>query len=118
MQGRPGRKIPAGASGLGSTINDYYRFCEMLRNSGTLDGVHVLGRRTVGLMTANHLPGGRDVRALSTAQVFELPAPGVGFGLGFSVVMDPAAGLVRAACFDSFSCFSLASCAIKSRGYF
>jgi CubicO group peptidase (beta-lactamase class C family) len=46
-----------GGHGLVSTAADYARFCQMLLNGGTLDGERVLGRATVGLMLADHLPG-------------------------------------------------------------
>ena len=44
-----------GAVGLVSTVPDYLRFCQMLLNSGELDGVRILQRRTVERMTANGL---------------------------------------------------------------
>ena len=47
--------------GLVGTAADYLRFCTMLLNRGTLDGVRVLGRKTVEYMTTNHLPTGGDL---------------------------------------------------------
>jgi CubicO group peptidase (beta-lactamase class C family) len=77
----------AGASGLASTAEDYLQFAEMLRNGGELDGVRILGPRTVALMTANHT--GDMVNGQ-----FGRPARGMGFGLSMEVVLDPvAAGL-------------------------
>ncbi len=68
----------SGAGGLVSTAADYFRFHQMMLNGGELDGVRILGRKTVELMTANH--------------VGDLPiwltGPGYGFGLGYSVVKD------------------------------
>ncbi len=52
---RPTRR-PSGGGGLLSTLGDYLRFCLMLLNKGELDGVRLLGRKTVELMTVNHLP--------------------------------------------------------------
>ncbi len=81
----------SGGGGLASTARDYFRFTLMLRGRGELDGVRLLGRKTVELMTANHLPGGQDLTQLAQAGVFtETAYAGVGFGLGFSVMQSPA----------------------------
>jgi CubicO group peptidase (beta-lactamase class C family) len=81
----------SGGGGLVSTVHDYYRFCAMLRNHGELDGVRLLGKKTVELMTMNHLPGGADLTDLAQGGVFtETSYAGVGFGLGFSVMQSPA----------------------------
>ncbi|MCY4514232.1 MAG: serine hydrolase, partial [Candidatus Tectomicrobia bacterium] len=53
----------SGGGGLISTAPDYLRFTLMLRNRGELDGVRLLSRKTVDLMTVNHLPGGQDLTA-------------------------------------------------------
>ena len=63
----------------------------MMQNMGELDGVRLLGRKTVELMTMNHLPGGQDLTDLAQAGMFtETAYGGVGFGLGFSVMQSPA----------------------------
>jgi CubicO group peptidase (beta-lactamase class C family) len=81
----------SGGGGLVSTAHDYYRFTAMLRNRGELDGVRLLGRKTVELMTMNHLPHGQDLGDLALAGMFtETPYAGLGFGLGFSVMQSPA----------------------------
>jgi CubicO group peptidase (beta-lactamase class C family) len=81
----------SGGGGLVSTAPDYFRFTAMLRNRGQLDGVRLLGRKTVELMTTNHLPGGQDLAQLAQAGMFtETAYAGVGFGLGFSVMQSPA----------------------------
>jgi CubicO group peptidase (beta-lactamase class C family) len=81
----------SGGGGLISTVGDYFRFTSMLRNFGELDGMRLLGRKTVELMTMNHLPGGQDLTQLAQAGAFtETAYAGVGFGLGFSVMRDPA----------------------------
>jgi len=81
----------SGGGGLVSTALDYYRFAAMLLNGGELDGIRILGRKTVELMTLNHLPGGQDVAQLALPGRFaDAPFYGVGFGLGFSVVQSPA----------------------------
>ncbi len=82
------RQIASGGGGLVSTAPDYMRFCRMMLNQGALDGVRLLGRKTVELMTANHLPG--DMAAMGMPRFSESPYTGIGFGLGFSVMLDPA----------------------------
>jgi CubicO group peptidase (beta-lactamase class C family) len=80
----------SGGGGLVSTAEDYFRFTSMLRNRGELDGVRLLGRKTVELMTQNHLPGGQDLTQLAQAGMFtETAYAGVGFGLGFAVMQSP-----------------------------
>ncbi|HEY2672897.1 MAG TPA: serine hydrolase domain-containing protein, partial [Rugosimonospora sp.] len=79
----------AGGSGLVSTAADYHRFTQMLLRGGELDGQRILGTRTLRYMTRNHLPGGRDLAALSTGGFAETTLNGIGFGLGFAVVGDP-----------------------------
>lgn len=79
----------SGGGGMVSTAEDYFRFTSMLRNAGELDGVRLLGRKTVELMTSNHLPGTQDLTQLAAAGMFtEVAYAGVGFGLGFSVMQD------------------------------
>jgi CubicO group peptidase (beta-lactamase class C family) len=80
----------SGGGGLVSTAGDYLRFCRMLLNGGTLDGVQILSPKTIELMTVNHLPDGKDLPALSRSLFSEATYNGIGFGLGFSVVLDPA----------------------------
>ncbi|NLO81336.1 MAG: beta-lactamase family protein [Xanthomonadaceae bacterium] len=79
---------PSGGGGLVSTMSDYLRFCRMLLNKGELDGERLLGPRTVDFMTANHLPG--DMASMGQSRFSEAPMEGVGFGLGFSVMLSPA----------------------------
>ena len=74
--------------GLVSTAGDYLRFAEMLRRRGELDGVRILGPRTVGLLTANQLPG--DIAAMGPRTFAETSFEGVGFGLGMWTMIDPA----------------------------
>ena len=81
-------RLPSGGGGLVSTIGDYGRFCQFLLNRGTLQGARVLGRKTVELMMSNHLPG--DMAAMGQARFSESSYEGIGFGLGFSVMLDPA----------------------------
>ena len=78
----------SGGGGLVSTAHDYLRFCEMLRRDGALDGVRILSRKTIELMTANHLPGGQDLAQRALGAFAETRYEGQGFGLGFSVVLD------------------------------
>lgn len=78
----------SGGSGLASTMADYFRFTEMLRRKGELDGVRLLGRKTIEYMTTNHLPG--DLADMGQLTFNETTYEGIGFGLGFSVMIDPA----------------------------
>ena len=70
----------AGGAGLQSTAADYLRFCQMMLNEGELDGVRIIGRKTVELITMNHIPD--DWQPLWRS--------GSGFGLGFAVVTNVA----------------------------
>jgi CubicO group peptidase (beta-lactamase class C family) len=83
------RTFFSGGGGLISTMADYYRFCQMLRNGGELDGVRILGPRTLKLMTSNHLPGGVDLTHVARGSFSETSYEGVGFGLGFATRLDP-----------------------------
>ena len=79
-----------------SSAEDYLRFAEMMRCKGVLGDTRILGRRTVELMTLNHLPGNSDMAGMGTPVHSETSYEGIGFGLGFSVVLDPATA--KAAC--------------------
>jgi CubicO group peptidase (beta-lactamase class C family) len=79
----------SGGGGLVSTLADYHRFTQFLLRGGELDGVRLLGPRTLALMTRNHLPGGADLDTFGRPLFAETPLRGVGFGLGFGVVLDP-----------------------------
>ena len=77
---REGALFESGGGGLLSTSHDYLRFCQMLLNGGKLDGVRILSPKSVALMASDHLAG---IKGFGN---------GAGFGLGFSVVLDPGAG--------------------------
>ena len=79
-----------GGGGLVGTAGDYLRFAHMLLNKGELDGARLLGSRTVDYMTRNHLPGGADLEQFARPLFAETSFDGMGFGLGFSVVLDAA----------------------------
>lgn len=83
------RTLFSGGGGLVSCAHDYHRFSQLLRRGGELDGVRLLGPRTLAYMTRNHLPGGADLEQFGRPLFAETPLRGVGFGLGFSVVIDP-----------------------------
>jgi CubicO group peptidase (beta-lactamase class C family) len=70
--------MESGGGGLVSTTMDYARFCQMLLNGGALDGNRIIGRKTLELMTSDHLAP--DVKIQGG-----LMPPGYGFGLGFAV---------------------------------
>jgi CubicO group peptidase (beta-lactamase class C family) len=86
--------LVSGGGGLCSTAADYLTFCRALINGGELGGVRLLGPKTLALMTSNHLPGGRDLPAMSRSMFSEATYNGIGFGLGFSVTMNPAQTLI------------------------
>lgn len=79
----------SGGGGLTGTLRDYGRFCQMLLNRGELDDVRLLGRKTVEYMRQNQLPEGRDMAAMGQPVWSETSYEGIGFGLGFAVVIDP-----------------------------
>jgi CubicO group peptidase (beta-lactamase class C family) len=85
------RSFQSGAGGLVSTSADYLRFCQALLNDGELDGYRVIGRKTLELMTANHLPDDGELVELASGGFGESEFPGVGFGLGFAVGKGPGA---------------------------
>lgn len=87
---RPGRKFLSGGGGLLSTMNDYARFCEFLRRGGELDGVRLLSPHTIKLMTSNHLPQNKTLMEHARGTFSEVSYGGTGFGLGFSVITNPA----------------------------
>ena len=113
-------KLPSGGGGLISTAGDYLRFSQMLLNKGEFKGARILGRRTVELMTSNHLPADcdlanmgyvlhSDTRSQGVGMGLgarhnlrrggvrtETRHEGVGFGLGGSVLLDPAAAQILA----------------------
>ncbi len=78
----------SGGGGLIGTTLDYFRFCEMLRRGGELDGHRIIGARTLRLMTRNHLPGGRDLASTAIGAFSETAYEGVGFGLGFAMTLS------------------------------
>lgn len=82
-------QLYSGGGGLTGSIGDYGRFCQMLLNDGELEGERVLGRKTVEYMRQNHLPENRDMAAMGQPVWSETSYDGIGFGLGYAVVIDP-----------------------------
>ena len=89
-------RFDSGGGGLIGTLADYHRFATMLVNGGELDDARIVAPKTLALMTANHLPGGADLTQLSQSMFSESQNAGVGFGLGFATVIDPARTLMPA----------------------
>ncbi len=83
-----------GGGGLVGTIDDYWRFTEMLRGGGELAGERLLSPSTLRLAACNHLPG--DLASMATEVWAETQFDGVGFGLLGSVVLDPAKAQISA----------------------
>ena len=86
-----GWSFNSGGGGLASTVADYHRFCRMLLNGGALDGAQIISPKTLELMTANHLPDGKDLTEMSKSLFSEAEMAGIGFGLGFATTIDSAA---------------------------
>jgi CubicO group peptidase (beta-lactamase class C family) len=83
--------LESGGGGLVSTAQDYLRFCRMMLNGGTLEGVQILSPKTVALFSLNYLPGGREVADMAFPGMFsESSYAGVGFSLGCGVNIDVA----------------------------
>ena len=80
----------SGGGGLVSTLGDYHQFTQALLNGGELNGHRIIGRKTLEFMTTNHLPEGADLTEYGRPLFSETAYDGVGFGLGLSVVIDPA----------------------------
>ena len=83
-------KLFSGGGGLTGTIGDYARFCQMLLNGGELDGERLLSPITVNYMRSNQLPDNADMAAMGQPVWSETSYDGIGFGLGFAVVIDPS----------------------------
>ncbi len=79
----------SGGGGLTGTLADYGRFCQMLLNAGASGDAQLLGRKTVEYMRTNQLPDNRDMAAMGQPVWSETSYDGIGFGLGFAVVVDP-----------------------------
>lgn len=88
--GQAALHVPAmlsGGGGLVGTAGDYHRFTSML----VAGGAPLLAPRTLRVMARNHLPGGAELKDIARPTISETQNDGMGFGLGFSVVLDPAA---------------------------
>jgi len=78
-------KSPFGGHGLVSTTEDYLKFTQMLLNEGEIEGTRLLGRKTLEYMTLNHIQA-----EMLPLIIGDWEPVGLGFGLGFGVVIDPA----------------------------
>ena len=77
----------SGGGGLVSTAEDYYRFAQMLGDSGQLGGVRILAPSSVRLMSSNHVP-----QSLLTGEFgvgLQQLRPGFGYGYNCAVLYDP-----------------------------
>lgn len=84
----------SGGGGLASTAKDYLTFCRALLHGGEIGNARLLSPKTIQLMTSNHLPGGKYLPDMSRSLFSEAAYNGIGFGLGFSVTLDPALTLI------------------------
>ena len=88
----PYSKNPAffsGGAGLVSTIDDYLNFCIMLLNKGSYENHQILSKNTVNLMTNNQISGKKDLLETASGRWSETTYAGIGFGLGFQILLDP-----------------------------
>lgn len=96
----------SGGGGLVSTAADYLKFAQAMLNGGVhIDGKHrhrLISRKSLDLMTANHLPGGVDLPALSKSLFSEAQYDGTGFGLGFATTTSAARTLMPGSDGDYF----------------
>jgi CubicO group peptidase (beta-lactamase class C family) len=84
-------KLESGGGGLVSTAHDYLRFCRMMLNGGSIDGVQILSPKTVALFSLNYLPDGREIADMALPGMFsESGYAGVGFSLGCGVNVNVA----------------------------
>jgi len=84
----------SGGGGLFGTAQDYLEFCRMVAGGGCHGDARLLGRHTVDYMGSNHLPDGADLEQVGRPLFAETSFDGVGFGLGYSIVIDPVANRV------------------------
>jgi CubicO group peptidase (beta-lactamase class C family) len=83
--------LESGGGGLVSTIHDYLRFCRMMLNGGSLDGVQILSPKTVELFSLNHLPENRELASMAPPGAFsEAGYSGIGFSIGCGVNVNVA----------------------------
>jgi CubicO group peptidase (beta-lactamase class C family) len=87
-------RLVSGGGGLVSSALDYHRFNTFFLNGGELEGVRLVSRKTVDLMTMNHLPDGSDLTHMSRSLFSETTNAGTGFGLGFAITMDVAKSML------------------------
>jgi CubicO group peptidase (beta-lactamase class C family) len=83
--------LESGGGGLVSTAHDYMRFCRMMLQGGTLDGVQILSPKTVALFSLNHLPDNKELADMAPAGSFsESGYSGMGFSIGCGVNINVA----------------------------
>jgi CubicO group peptidase (beta-lactamase class C family) len=87
-------RLVSGGGGLVSSALDYHRFNTFFLSGGELGGTRLVSRKTVDLMTMNHLPGGSDLTHMSRSLFSETTNAGTGFGLGFAITMDVAKSML------------------------
>jgi CubicO group peptidase (beta-lactamase class C family) len=81
--------LESGGGGLVSTAHDYMRFCQMMLQGGSLDGVRVLSPKTVELFSLNYLPDNKELADLAPPGMFsEAGYSGIGFSIGCGVTVN------------------------------
>lgn len=81
--------ICSGGSGMVASIDDYHTFALALLGKGSFQGNRIIGSKTFEYMTQNHLPDNRDLNQMAQSLFSETTFDGIGFGLGFAVLLDP-----------------------------
>ena len=94
----------SGGGGLLSSAADYARYCRMLLNGGELEGVRLLSRKTVELMTRNHLPPGLEFGTQTQELGLTAPLPrlGQGYGLGLGVRLESGLSMAQGSVGDYY----------------
>jgi CubicO group peptidase (beta-lactamase class C family) len=79
----------SGGGGLVSTVKDYLEFCRLILNQGRCGEARLLSRKTLQMMSTNHLPRGVDLSAAAQGLFSDAGYAGIGFGLGWATTIDP-----------------------------
>jgi CubicO group peptidase (beta-lactamase class C family) len=77
-------KLPSGSGGLVTTADDYLKFARMLLNKGEVDGVRLLSRKAVQVMTTDYMTIEDRKKA-----AYEAVFADQGFGYGLAIMEDP-----------------------------
>ena len=93
----------SGDGGLMSTVKDYLSFCNVILNHGRSGNLRLLSRKTLQMMSSNHLPRGADLSTAAQGLFADASYAGIGFGLGWATTICggigfSCSGVSRTAC--------------------